>query len=97
MPFAPGISQILYVTNSGDFDGGVYVTAHDEDGTEYDLGMVATAGASSVTKITAQVKDALAAEGFDQRANCQSMLQLMHLMEISQCKQPITLAQIVDS
>ena len=65
MPFAPGISQILYVTNSGDFDGGVYVTAYDEDGTEYDLGMVATAGASSVTKITAQVKDALAAEGFE--------------------------------
>jgi hypothetical protein len=64
MPFAPGISQILYVTNSGDFDGGVYVTAHDEDGTEYDLGMVATAGASSVTKITAQVKDALAAQDF---------------------------------
>ena len=64
MPFAPGISQILYVTNSGDFDGGVYVTAHDEDGTHYDLGMVATAGASSVTKITAQVKDALAAQDF---------------------------------
>jgi hypothetical protein len=64
MPFAPGISQILYVTNSGDFDGGVYVTAYDEDGTEYDLGMVATAGASSVTKITAQVKDALAAQDF---------------------------------
>ena len=64
MPFAPGISQILYVTNSGDFDGGVYVTAHDEDGIYYDLGMVATAGASSVTKITAQVKEALAAQAF---------------------------------
>ena len=67
MPFAPGISQILYVTNSGDFDGGVYVTAHDEDGTHYDLGMVATAGASSVTKITAQVKGRLSCSRFHQR------------------------------
>jgi hypothetical protein len=64
MPFAPGISQILYVTNSGDFDGGVYVTAHDEDGIYYDLGMVATAGKNSVTKITGQVQLALAAQGF---------------------------------
>jgi hypothetical protein len=64
MPFAPGISQILYVTNSGDFDGGVYVTAHDEDGIYYDLGMVATAGKNSVTKITGQVQLALAAQDF---------------------------------
>jgi len=64
MPYGPGISQILYVTNSGDFDGVIYVTAYDEDGETYHLGPVATAGANSVTKFTRSVKNLLAGQGF---------------------------------
>lgn len=64
MPYGSGISQILYVTNEGNQVGDILVTAIDDAGNEYDLGVIASAGANKVTKITSQVKDALAAEGF---------------------------------
>lgn len=63
MPYGANISQILFVTNTGAQVGDIIVTAIDEAGMTHDLGTVATASANSVTKITAQVKDALEAAG----------------------------------
>lgn len=63
MPYGPGITQIIYVSNRSDQDGDIYVTAIDEDGNSYELGMVGTATAGSVTKITDDVYTGL---GLDQ-------------------------------
>jgi len=64
MPYGNGIGQIIYVTNNGSLDGDVAVTAFDEAGNDYDLGVVASAKAGQVTKITTLIHDALVAQGF---------------------------------
>ncbi len=65
MPYGPSVSQILYVTNTGSQEGDIFVTAFDDSGMMYDLGNIKTATKNSVTKITAEVGNALAAQGFD--------------------------------
>lgn len=64
MPYAPGVSQIIYVTNEGAQGGDISVTAFDDAGTMYDLGVIATAAGKEITKITLLVADALTAAGF---------------------------------
>ena len=64
MPYGSNIGQILYVTNKGSLDGDVTVTAFDEAGNTYDLGVIGSAKAGQVTKITTLVHDALKAQGF---------------------------------
>ncbi|WP_448552129.1 hypothetical protein [Thalassotalea montiporae] len=64
MPYGANISQILYVTNEGSLDADVSVTAIDEAGTMYDLGVIAESKKGTVTGIAGQVRDGLAAEGF---------------------------------
>jgi len=64
MPYSPSISQILYVTNAGSLTADISVTAFDDAGTSYDLGVIAQANKKSVTKIARQVKDGLNAAGF---------------------------------
>lgn len=64
MPYAANIGQIIYVTNSGSLDGDVSVTAFDESGNDYDLGVVASAKAGQVTKLSVLIADALEAAGF---------------------------------
>jgi hypothetical protein len=64
MPYGPNISQIIYVTNTGSLDGDVSVTAFDEAGTTYDLGVVTSAKAGTVTKLASVINTALEAQGF---------------------------------
>lgn len=64
MPYGDNVFQILYVSNEGSQSGDIMVTAFDESGTEYDLGTIATIGAKSVKKITAEVYNELQAQGF---------------------------------
>lgn len=63
MPYSPMIEQSIKVTNRSLQNGDIYVIALDEKGNEYDLGVVATAKAQSLTPIAAQVKSALEARG----------------------------------
>jgi len=63
MPYGDNISQILYVTNTGVQTGDITVEAFDADGNVYDLGVVATAAAGAVTKITVPVNQGLAVQG----------------------------------
>ncbi|WP_076411007.1 hypothetical protein [Shewanella sp. UCD-KL12] len=64
MPYGEGLSQVIYAQNLSASDVEVSVIATDEAGTSYDLGVVATATASSVTKLATGIKNGLAAEGF---------------------------------
>jgi len=64
MPYSVNASQIIYITNDGNQEGGVSVTAFDDKGTEYDLGMVGTAKAKSVTKAAPFINDKLRSMGF---------------------------------
>lgn len=64
MPYGATVSQIMYITNDGTQSGDIMVTAFDDKGTMYDLGVVGTAAANKVTKITKLVNDSLMAAGF---------------------------------
>jgi len=64
MPYGAGIGQIIYVTNNGSLDGDVAVTAFDEAGNDYDLGIIGSAKAGEVTKVSILIANALAAQGF---------------------------------
>ena len=65
MPYGPSVSQILYITNTGSLDADVNVTAFDDTGTAYDLGLLTVSKAGAVTGLAKEVKDALEAKGFD--------------------------------
>jgi hypothetical protein len=65
MPYGPNSSQIIYVSNSGTQTGDVTVTAFDDKGTAYDLGVVGTAAGSKVTKLTADINAKLMDRGFN--------------------------------
>jgi len=64
MPYSANASQIMYVTNDGTQTGDIIVTAFDDAGNAYDLGVIASAAAGSITKITGEVKAGLEAQGF---------------------------------
>jgi hypothetical protein len=65
MPYFDNVSQILMVTNNGNNDAAITVTARDEAGTKYGpVKLPVTATAKGVTKITGYVKEALESEGF---------------------------------
>jgi len=64
MPYGPTASQVLYVTNAGSQDGDISVIVFDDTGTTYDLGVVGTANANTVTKLAPAVNQALQAAGF---------------------------------
>jgi hypothetical protein len=64
MPYGTGLSQVVYATNTSVSDVEVSATATDEAGTVYDLGVIATANASSVTKLSTDLKYGLEAKGF---------------------------------
>ncbi len=64
MPYGPNVSQIIYVTNSGSLTGDVAVTAFDDKGNDFDLGVVAQATAGKITKLTGPIYDGLMAAGF---------------------------------
>lgn len=64
MPYGVNASRILYVSNAGSQAGDITVTAFDDKGMYYDLGVVGIAQAQKVTKISKLVDDALRAAGF---------------------------------
>lgn len=64
MPFGTGLSQVIYANNKSTSDVEVSAKATDENGTVYDLGVVSTAKAASVAKLSTPIKNALEAEGF---------------------------------
>lgn len=64
MPFGTGLSQVIYANNKSTSDVEVSAVATDENGTVYDLGVVSTAKAASVAKLSTPIKNALEAEGF---------------------------------
>lgn len=64
MPYGPSVSQIMYVSNAGAQAGDILVTAFDEAGVMYDLGVVAQAKGKTVTKLTSLIKTALKGKGF---------------------------------
>tara|TARA_R110002033_G_scaffold168987_3_gene209122 strand:+ start:445 stop:1860 length:1416 start_codon:yes stop_codon:yes gene_type:complete len=64
MPYGTGLSQVVYATNKSASDVEVSAKATDEAGTVYNLGVIGTANASSVTKLSTDLKNGLAAKGF---------------------------------
>lgn len=64
MPYSNNASQIIYVTNEGSQVAEISVTAFDETGKEYELGVISTVAGTSVKKITSEVETALNAAGF---------------------------------
>ena len=64
MPYGTNISQIIYVTNTSALAGEVEVTATGEDGTVYELGVVATAG-KGVTRLHEVIATKLEEAGFN--------------------------------
>lgn len=64
MPYADGLSQIIYVTNEGSQAGDIEVTGFDDAGNSYGPYDLGQAAANSITKITGALEDALAADGF---------------------------------
>lgn len=64
MPFGTGLSQVIYANNKSVSDVEVSAVATDENGTVHDLGVVGTAKAASVAKLSTPIKNALEAEGF---------------------------------
>mmetsp|Transcript_29013 Transcript_29013/g.44586 ORF Transcript_29013/g.44586 Transcript_29013/m.44586 type:complete len:466 (+) Transcript_29013:123-1520(+) len=67
MPYGPTASQVIYVTNAGSQAGDISVTAFDNTGKTFDLGVIGTANANTVTKVAPLVNDALRAAGFSGR------------------------------
>lgn len=65
MPYADGVSQIIYVSNKGTQAGNIEVSAFDDAGNEYGPYDLGTAAGKEVTKITGALEDALAADNFD--------------------------------
>lgn len=63
-PVGSNIEQFLWVTNSSSLPGAVTATAI-AGGESYDLGVVGTAAAKSLTYVATAVNTALAAEGID--------------------------------
>jgi hypothetical protein len=64
MPFGGGITQFVYVTNTGSVSGDIEVTAYDESGTVFGpVSVSATATGNSVTNITAALVTALTNAG----------------------------------
>lgn len=64
MPYGVSASQIMYITNDGTQSGDIMVTAFDETGKMYDLGVVGTAAAGTVTKAAPLINNALRSNGF---------------------------------
>ncbi len=64
MPYGTGVSQILYVSNQGNQSGAIEVSAFDENGNTYGPYTLGTAAPKSITKITGDLEDALANDGF---------------------------------
>ncbi|BDX07683.1 hypothetical protein [Planctobacterium marinum] len=64
MPYGPTASQVVYVTNSGTQAGDISVTAFDNNGNTFDLGVIGTANAQTVTKLAPAINTALEAAGF---------------------------------
>lgn len=66
MPYGPSASQIIYVTNAGGQTGDISVTAFDDKGVPYDLGVLdIKAGATRVTKIGPEINRKLQEKGFN--------------------------------
>ncbi|MAD02172.1 MAG: hypothetical protein CMK65_00905 [Pseudoalteromonas sp.] len=65
MPYSVNANAILYVTNEGSQTGDISVTAIDDIGQSYDLGVIGTANAKTITRIATPVKQALELAGFD--------------------------------
>lgn len=65
MPYSANATAILYVTNEGSQTGDISVTAIDDLGQSYDLGVIGTANAKTITKIASPVSQALELAGFD--------------------------------
>lgn len=61
MPYGRNISQVINVTNSGGLDGDITATAFDKSGNQYDLGMVGTAKAKTITRVDGAIANALSA------------------------------------
>jgi len=58
MPYSDTDSQIIYVTNLGNQAGDIMVEAVDNNGVQYDLGVIGVAEGKKITKLT----DSIAAE-----------------------------------
>jgi hypothetical protein len=63
VPYGDNLEQFIWITNKGKVTGDISVVATLEDGTVVDLGVVSQAEAG-LTKIDADIAEALAAEGF---------------------------------
>lgn len=63
MPYGSGITQFFYVSNKSTQDGDVYVTAIDDDGESYELGMIGTASAGTNNNMNAALRSALETAG----------------------------------
>jgi hypothetical protein len=64
MPYGTGLSQVVYATNKSVSDVEVSAKGTDEAGTVYNLGVIGVANASSVTKLSTDLKNGFAAKGF---------------------------------
>ncbi len=64
MPYSATASQIIYVSNLGQQSGDIIVEAIDDADNLYQLGVIGTASAGTVTKITNFINDALLSNGF---------------------------------
>jgi hypothetical protein len=64
MPYGPSASQIIYVSNAGKQDGDITVTAFDDKGEFYDLGVIGIAGGQRVTKLAKLIEDKFKDAGF---------------------------------
>jgi uncharacterized membrane protein YdcZ (DUF606 family) len=65
MPYSANASQIMYVSNASAQEGDIMVTAFDDKGNMYDLGVVGLAKGKTVTKITNMVGKKLLEHGFE--------------------------------
>ena len=63
MPYSDNASQIIYLTNKGTLSGDISVTAYDESGNAYDLGVMTTTSPGKLTKLATLIKTALEAKG----------------------------------
>ena len=59
MPYSESSSQILYITNPSSVTTDINVTAYDDQGETYDLGMIVAAPSRRITKITTLIQTAL--------------------------------------
>jgi len=64
MPYSATSSQIIYLTNPSTNDVNVVVNGFDEQGNQWDLGVVGVAQGRRVLKLASQINTALANEGF---------------------------------